>query len=235
MADWQHHEWKLLIGGELVAGDANLPADLTAPPHPIGWVVFAHGSGSSRRNPRNLQVASVLHEARIATLLFDLLTPEEELDRRNVFDVELLAERLVVATRWLRGRPEARELPVAYFGASTGAAAALLAAAELGESITAVVSRGGRPDLAGPRLAEVRSPTLLVVGGADPVVLDLNRAAAGLLTCPHELVVVPGATHLFVETGALEHVASLASSWFTKHFEPAGSPAAGAPRVGGSR
>jgi putative phosphoribosyl transferase len=204
---------------EIAAGEAVLPADLTAPPDPVGWVVFAHGSGSSRRSPRNLQVASVLHGAGIATLLFDLLTTEEELDRRNVFDVELLAARLVAATHWLAERPEARELPVAYFGASTGAAAALLAAAELGgDAISAVVSRGGRPDLAGPRLAEVRSPTLLVVGGADPVVLELNRASAALLTCQHELVVVHGATHLFEEPGALEHVASVATSWFAKQF-----------------
>jgi putative phosphoribosyl transferase len=207
---------------EIAAGDVRLPADLTAPPGVVGWVVFAHGSGSSRRSPRNLEVASALNATGIATLLFDLLTPEEEVDRRNVFDIELLAGRLVAATHWLAERPEARELPVAYFGASTGAAAALLAAAELGESITAVVSRGGRPDLVGRRLAEVRSPTLLVVGGADPVVLDLNRAAAALLTCPHELVVVPGATHLFEEPGALQEVASLAASWFAKHFEPAG-------------
>jgi putative phosphoribosyl transferase len=167
-------------------------------------------------------VASVLQEAGIATLLFDLLTPEEELDRRNVFDVELLAARLVAATDWLAKRPEAAELPLAYFGASTGAAAALLAAAERGDAISAVVSRGGRPDLAGPRLAEVRAPTLLVVGGADTVVLDLNRAAAALLTCEHELAVVPGATHLFEEPGAMEQVASLASSWFTTHFAAAG-------------
>jgi putative phosphoribosyl transferase len=207
---------------EIAARDAVLPADLTAPRDPVGWVVFAHGSGSSRRSPRNLQVASVLQEAGIATLLFDLLTPEEELDRRNVFDVELLAARLVAATDWLAKRPEAAELPLAYFGASTGAAAALLAAAERGDAISAVVSRGGRPDLAGPRLAEVRAPTLLVVGGADTVVLDLNRAAAALLTCEHELAVVPGATHLFEEPGAMEQVAALASSWFATHFATAG-------------
>lgn len=203
---------------EIGIGDVRLPADLTIPSEPIGWIVFAHGSGSSRRSPRNVSVAAVLNRAGMATLLFDLLTHEEEVDRQNVFDTELLAERLVAATRWLSARPEAAGLPIAYLGASTGAAAALLAAAELGDRISAVVSRGGRPDLASERLAEVRAPTLLIVGGADVVVLEVNQAAATRLTCPHELVVIPEATHLFEEPGALEHVASLAAAWFRKCF-----------------
>jgi putative phosphoribosyl transferase len=193
-------------------------AELSVPGSALGWVLFAHGSGSSRRSPRNVQVASALNDAGIATVLFDLLTPAEEHDRRNVFDVDLLARRVIDATGWLQGRPETQGLPVGYFGASTGAAAALVAAAELGDAVAAVVSRGGRPDLAGARLAEVRAPTLLVVGGADEVVLDLNRAAAGQLACPHELVVVPRATHLFPEPGALETVCSLASAWFVEHL-----------------
>ncbi len=206
---------------EITIGEIRLPADLAIPAKPIGWVLFAHGSGSSRRSVRNVAVATELNQAGIATLLFDLLTQEEELDRRNVFDVELLARRLVEATRWLAVDPAADRLPIAYFGASTGAAAALLAAVELGERISAVVSRGGRPDLAWNGLAAVKAPTLLIVGGADRVVLDLNQAAAAQLTCPNELAVVPGATHLFEEPGALEQVASLASAWFASQFDPA--------------
>jgi putative phosphoribosyl transferase len=205
--------------GEIASGDARLPADLVIPPQPLGWVVFAHGSGSSRRSPRNLSVAAALNRAHVATLLFDLLTSEEELDRRNVFDVELLGRRLTDATRWLRSQPEASGLPIGFFGASTGAAAALVAAAELPEEISAVVSRGGRPDLAAAWLDRVRAPTLLVVGSADPVVLELNREAAESLTCRSELAVVPGATHLFEEPGALEQVASLAAAWFAAAFE----------------
>jgi putative phosphoribosyl transferase len=207
---------------EIVFGDARLPAELAIPASPIGWAVFAHGSGSSRLSPRNTSVAAELNRAGIATLLFDLLTPEEEVDRYNVFDVELLARRLAAATRWLSARPEASGLPIGYFGASTGAAAALLAAAEPGDRISAIVSRGGRPDLAWARLSHVRAPTLLIVGGADSVVLEINEAAASRLTCPHELVVVPEATHLFEEQGALEHVAALASAWFSKHFATQG-------------
>ncbi len=204
------------------AGPAGLGADLSVPALPLGWVVFAHGSGSSRTSPRNVAVASALNRAGIATLLFDLLTPAEETDRRNVFDIPLLAERLVGATRWLRSETSPDGLPIGYFGASTGAAAALVAAAELGAGIAAVVSRGGRPDLAAGRLAEVTAPTLLIVGGADPVVLDLNREAASLLRCPHELAVVPGATHLFQEPGALERVTELARAWFERAFRPDG-------------
>lgn len=210
------------LAAEIGIGEVVLPADLSVPAGSVGCVVFAHGSGSSRASPRNVAVARELGGAGIATLLFDLLTAEEALDRRNVFDAELLARRLVGATRWLEGRDEARGLPIGYFGASTGAAAALLAAAEIGPRIAAVVSRGGRPDLAHARLRDVESPTLLVVGGADRVVLELNEGAAALLACPHELVVVPGASHLFEEPGALEQVAALAVEWFTRWFTSGG-------------
>jgi putative phosphoribosyl transferase len=206
----------------IAVGDVTLAADLAIPAAPVGWVIFAHGSGSSRRSTRNIAVATELNQAGIATLLFDLLTQDEELDRRNVFDIELLARRLVAATRWLIEDHDTERLPIAFFGASTGAAAALLAAAELTEEVSAVVSRGGRPDLAWATLAEVRAPTLLIVGGADRVVLDFNEVAAAQLTCPHELAVVPGATHLFEEPGALDEVARLASTWFTRHFDSAG-------------
>jgi len=218
---------------EIAVGDVRLAADLTIPARPTGWVVFAHGSGSSRRSPRNVRVAELLNQAGIATLLFDLLTHEEELDRRNVFDIEMLTKRLVAATRWLSAQPSARGLPIAYFGASTGAAAALLAASELSDEISAVVSRGGRPDLAWDGLAAVRAPTLLIVGGADRVVLDFNQAAAAHFTCPNELAVVPRATHLFEEPGALEQVASLASAWFTAQFNPARHRVPGTSRAGG--
>jgi len=203
---------------EIAIGGVRLPAGLTIPTSPIGCVVFAHGSGSSRRSPRNVSVAAALNRAGMATVLFDLLTNAEEADRRNVFDVELLAQRLVAATNWLSDYPAVRGLPVAYFGASTGAAAALRAASELGDRIAAVVSRGGRPDLAWDSLADVRAPTLLIVGGADNVVLEMNEAAAAQLRCPKELEVIPGATHLFEEPGALQQVAALAAAWFTKCF-----------------
>lgn len=195
-----------------------LEGDLSVPANAEGVVVFAHGSGSSRRSPRNRAVAAALVADGLATLLFELLTPEEEPRRDLVFDVELLAERLVAATRWLRGTPEAGGLHIGYFGASTGAAAALWAAAELGEDIGAVVSRGGRPDLAIPRLSAVTAPTLLIVGSRDPLVLELNERARRHLTCENELVVVPGATHLFEEPGALERVIQLARSWFHRHL-----------------
>ncbi len=195
--------------------------DLVMPPAPLGWVLFAHGSGSSRRSPRNVHVAGALNEAGIATVLFDLLTPAEEPSRSNVFDVELLGRRLAEATHWLVGRPEAAGLPVGLFGASTGAAAALLAAADHPDVIDAVVSRGGRPDLAEARLGDVLAPTLLVVGGADELVLELNRRAARRLRCRHELQVVPGATHLFEEPGTLESVCSLATRWFVRYLAAA--------------
>ena len=181
-------------------------------------VAFAHGSGSSRLSPRNRRVAEALCQRRLGTLLFDLLTESEAEDRRKVFDIPLLAERLLLATRWLAEAEATRALPIGYFGASTGAAAALDAAARSERQIVAIVSRGGRPDLAGPVLARVRAPTLLIVGGMDPVVLDLNRAALAELRCEKELAIVPGATHLFEEPGALEEVTALAGRWFTRHL-----------------
>jgi putative phosphoribosyl transferase len=180
--------------------------------------VFAHGSGSSRHSPRNRYVADVLDHAGLATLLFDLLTPFEEQDRSNVFDVDLLARRLLEVCRWARGRRELAALPIGLFGASTGAAAALWAAAEAGVEVGAVVSRGGRPDLAGPRLPDVTAPTLLVVGGDDRGVLELNREAAAALRCEHRVTVVPGATHLFEEPGTLATAAELARDWFLAHL-----------------
>ena len=195
-----------------------LPGHLTVPAQAIGVVAFAHGSGSSRHSPRNRYVASVLNKAGVGTLLFDLLTADEELNRANVFDIGLLASRLAEATGWLRGQPGAQDLPVGYFGASTGAAAALWAAADAGGGIAAVVSRGGRPDLARPKLGSVRAPTLLIVGGHDEVVLDLNRRAQAEMRCENELAVVPGATHLFEEPGALAAVAVLARDWFARHM-----------------
>jgi pimeloyl-ACP methyl ester carboxylesterase len=199
-----------------------LPGDLTVPASTRGVVVFAHGSGSGRRSPRNMEVARRLNDSRLATLLFDLLTPPEAEDRGNVFDVPLLAGRLLAATRWLFHRGDTAGLALGYFGASTGAAAALWAAAEAANSVRAVVSRGGRPDLAEPRLCGVEAPTLLIVGGADELVLELNRRALKALRCERELIVVPGATHLFEEPGALERVADLAAAWFVDHLAPEG-------------
>ncbi|MGW7253607.1 phosphoribosyltransferase family protein [Streptomyces sp. NPDC054834] len=206
---------------DMAAGALRLRGDLTVPDGAMGLVVFAHGSGSSRRSPRNRFVAAGLNRAGLGTLLFDLLTRDEERDRANVFDTDLLAGRLVDVTTWLRGQPESEGLAVGYFGASTGAAAALCAAAEQGTRVAAVVSRGGRPDLAGPRLPAVAAPTLLIVGGHDRTVLGLNRQAQGLLRCENRLAVVPGATHLFEEPGALEAVTDLARDWFTDHLAPA--------------
>jgi predicted phosphoribosyltransferase/alpha-beta hydrolase superfamily lysophospholipase len=203
---------------QISAGGMRLPGDLRMPPSPVGLVIFAHGSGSSRLSPRNVQVATTLNGAGLATLLFDLLTEDEAADRGNVFDIDLLGERLVAATRWAQRDPSLAGLPFGYFGASTGAAAALCAAADLGGDIRAVVSRGGRPDLAEHRLAEVTAPTLLIVGGEDRVVLELNEAAAASLRCPHRLEIVAGATHLFEEPGALERVADLASRWFSEQL-----------------
>ena len=200
------------------AGESSLFGHLTVPAGAIGLVLFAHGSGSSRHSPRNQFVARALNEVALATMLFDLLASHEELERANVFDVELLADRLLAATAWAHA--EVPGLPVGYFGASTGAAAALWAAAEPGSKVAAVVSRGGRPDLAMPRLAAVHAPTLLIVGGADPIVIELNREAARNLGCEHRLEIVPLATHLFEEPGALEAVATLAGEWFTRHLPP---------------
>lgn len=194
-----------------------LPGRLCLPAPPTGLVLFAHGSGSSRSSPRNAFVASVLHESWIGTLLFDLLTEQEATDRVNVFDVALLAERLLAAVRFVTGLEQTRHLPVGAFGASTGAAAALVAAAR-DPRVAAVVSRGGRPDLAGRKLAAVHVPTLLIVGGADTEVLALNERAYALLDCEKRLAVVPGATHLFEEPGTLEEAARLAAEWFAKHL-----------------
>jgi putative phosphoribosyl transferase len=206
------------------AGVVRLAGYLTVPEQAAGIVVFAHGSGSSRHSPRNRYVASILNQAGLGTLLFDLLTPEEERNRANVFDIELLAGRLLEVTRWLCTQPAAVQAAVGYFGASTGAAAALWAAAEPGSGVAAVVSRGGRPDLARPRLAAVAAPTLLIVGGHDEVVLDLNRRAQAELRCENRLAVVPGATHLFEEPGALDAAAALARDWFTSHFPHSSDP-----------
>lgn len=205
---------------EVDAGGVSLPGDLVLPRDAGAVVVFAHGSGSSRRSPRNRAVASALNRAGLGTLLFDLLTPGEEVRRANVFDIALLAGRLADTTGWLRWRVP---LPVGSFGASTGAAAALRAAAGTDSGVGAVVSRGGRPDLAGAGLSGVRAPTLLIVGGADTTVIDLNRQAQAALHCENRLEIVPGATHLFEEPGALDRVAELAEDWFTTHLvRPAG-------------
>lgn len=203
---------------EVPVTPVRLPGLLTVPPHARGVVVFAHGSGSSRHSPRNRAVAARLHRAGLASLLFDLLTEDEQRQRSNVYDIGLLGERLVDALRWVGDRPPVAALPVGLFGASTGAAAALWAAADPGSDVRAVVSRGGRPDLTGPRLGEVRAPTLLVVGGEDRLVLELNREARARLRCESELLVVPGASHLFAEPGALEAVADAAAAWFTDHL-----------------
>jgi dienelactone hydrolase len=182
-------------------------------------VAFAHGSGSSRKSPRNVRVAEALRERGLGTLLFDLLTEDEAADRERVFDIPLLAERLLQARRWLAETKSTQSLRVGYFGASTGAAAALIAAAAPGApAVDAIVSRGGRPDLALPVLAGVRAPTLLIVGGRDHAVLELNRAALAELQCEKRLAIVPGATHLFEEPGALEEVIALAGDWFADHL-----------------
>jgi pimeloyl-ACP methyl ester carboxylesterase len=204
----------------------HLEGDFEVPYPARGVVVFAHGSGSSRNSPRNQQVAARLRDAGWGTLLFDLLTPREDAIPGARFDIELLGLRLVAATRWLEHQPEAEVLAVGYFGASTGAAAALIAAAELGPSIAAVVSRGGRPDLAMSVLPRVMAPTLLIVGGRDLDVLELNRRAARALQCPNQVAVVPGATHLFEQPGALEEVERLAEAWFERYLTPAAASAA---------
>jgi predicted phosphoribosyltransferase/dienelactone hydrolase len=209
----------------VMAGPVPLPGRLTVPAGARGVVVFAHGSGSSRNSPRNMFVAAALHVIGLGSLQFDLLTPEEEADRANVFDIGLLAGRLTAATAWLRGQPGLQQLPVGYFGASTGAAAALRAAADLDQeggrsAIAAVVSRGGRPDLAGAALGAVRAPTLFLVGGLDDRVLELNEAARAQLPGDSQLVVIPGAGHLFAEPGTLEQVASRARDWFARYLRP---------------
>jgi putative phosphoribosyl transferase len=203
---------------EIPAGRRLVNGILTMPREPLGMVAFAHGSGSGRFSPRNQFVAQVLQDAGLGTLLIDLLEESETQDRRRVFDIKLLAERLDAATQWLGSESETRGLRLGYFGASTGAAAALLNAARRSGSIDAVVSRGGRPDLAMDDLPGVTAPTLLIVGGRDQEVLELNRQALTLLSCPNALVVIPGATHLFEEPGALEQVARLAVEWFLRHL-----------------
>jgi putative phosphoribosyl transferase len=212
-------------GGHNTGTDVTLDGDLAIPANAAGIVLFAHGSGSSRRSPRNQFVARAIQEAGIATMLFDLLTQEEEAEDdatgRLRFDIGLLARRLIEATRWIAGQAEIRTLEMGYFGASTGGAAALAAAAEIGAAIGGVVSRGGRPDLAGDALERVQSPVLLIVGERDEVVLELNRVALGRLSCEKELVVIPRATHLFEEPGALQEVARLAADWFRRHLRRA--------------
>ena len=222
--------WSIHIGID----DAKLAGDLVVPSHAVGVVLFVHGSGSSRHSPRNRQVAEALGRAGLATLLFDLLTLREE--ARDIqtgefrFNIPLLASRVRAVTQWLSNDGDTRSLPVGYFGASTGAAAALVAAAMAPSEVRAVVSRGGRPDLAGEALAKVTAPTLLIVGGADTPVIDLNEQAMVCLNCTKALRIVKGATHLFEEPGALEQVAHLARDWFAKYL-PADKGSDAKPRV----
>jgi dienelactone hydrolase len=207
---------------QISAGRAVLSGNLTIPENAVALVLFAHGSGSSWHSPRNQFVARTLNRANLATLLFDLLTPEEEaLDihtREHRFNISLLADRLVHATWWARQQEETRHLRIGYFGSSTGGAAALVATAELPQEIGAVVSRGGRPDLAGDALPRVQAPTLLIVGGNDDIVIELNEMARDQMRCEVKLEIIPGATHLFEEAGVLEQVAKLASDWFSLHL-----------------
>jgi len=201
------------------AGSATIEGMLEIPERAVGLVLFAHGSGSSRHSPRNNYVAGVLRQAGVATLLMDLLTPEEDRDVARRFDIGLLTQRLLDAARWVKLQADTRELPLGFFGASTGAAAALEAAAALGTDTGAVVSRGGRPDLASRQaLASVTAPTLLLVGGFDDGVIELNQQAYDQLRCEKKLAIVPGATHLFEEPGTLEDVARQAAAWFTRHL-----------------
>jgi len=203
------------------AGGVTLEGDLVIPPKARAVVVFAHGSGSSRHSPRNRYVAGVLQEAGIGTLLFDLLTRDEDTLYENRFDIDLLTERLKAATLWLGKQPQAAGFALGYFGASTGTASALRAAADLGPAISAVVSRGGRPDLAEQALPRIHAPVLLIVGGNDSVVIDLNRRAYAMIGSEKHLAIIPGATHLFEERGALEEAARLAAEWFKRHLQPA--------------
>jgi putative phosphoribosyl transferase len=213
-----------MIEVHIPAGPALLSGNLTIPENSEALLLFAHGSGSSRHSPRNQFVARTLNHAGLGTLLFDLLTPEEEaLDlytREHRFNISLLAERLVHATKWTQKQVETRDLRIGYFGSSTGGAAALVAAAELPQDAGAIVSRGGRPDLAGDALPKVHAPTLLIVGGNDDIVIELNEMARDQMRCEVKLEIIPGATHLFEEPGALEKVAKLASDWFSLHLIP---------------
>ncbi len=194
-----------------------LGAQLAIPAQTLGMVVFVHGSGSSRLSTRNQKVANFLNDAGFATLLFDLLSEHESLNRNNVFDINLLVSRLIAATRWVTTQPQTRELPISYFGASTGAAAALVGSINAPVPISAIVSRGGRPDLADGALPSVSAPILLIVGGADNQVLSWNQSAQRLLKCENRLMVVPGAGHLFEEPGAMEQVQDLALAWLLMH------------------
>lgn len=205
----------------ITSGPIRLEGSLSVPDGAEGIVLFAHGSGSSRHSPRNTYVAQVLRKAGLATLLMDLLTRDEDIDYETRFDIGLLAERLEAATGWITEEDSTKRLRIGYFGASTGAAAALRSAASEGELIGAVVSRGGRPDLAMDSLKKVKSPTLLIVGGKDDLVIDLNRSAYDNIRAEKEMVIVPGATHLFEEPGALEEVANLAARWFKKYLKSA--------------
>lgn len=207
----------------VTVGRVRLQGILGLPEQPAGVVLFAHGSGSGRLSPRNTFVARTLQEGGMATLLLDLLEEQEAEDRRKVFDIDRLADRLLAATDWLSQHPATQGQRLGYFGASTGAGAALQAAARSPASVTAVVSRGGRPDLAAPYLPQVTAPTLLIVGGNDVPVIRMNEEALALLTCPKELVIVPGATHLFEEPGTLEQVAELALRWFRRYLSPSSS------------
>jgi pimeloyl-ACP methyl ester carboxylesterase len=201
------------LGSVELAGILDLPRD------PVGLILFAHGSGSGRLSTRNNFVAGKIRQSGFGTLLFDLLTPKEAEDRRNVFDIGLLSSRLLAARAWAGRHPGVEGLGIGYFGASTGAAAAIRASADDPAGIVAIVSRGGRPDMASDCLGRVMAPTLLIVGGYDDLVLELNREAFGMMKCEKELVVVPGATHLFEEPGKMEEVALLAERWFSTHFK----------------
>jgi putative phosphoribosyl transferase len=208
---------------EIVVPPAGLTGTLALPAASRALVIFAHGSGSSRLSPRNTYVATALNRAGLATLQFDLLTEDEAADRANVFDISLLARRLALARTWVASDDRTHHLPIGYFGASTGAAAALLAASEASADVFAVVSRGGRPDLALAALGQVRAPTLLIVGGLDTQVLTLNEAAYRALKCVRALEVVPGATHLFEEPGTLDRVIALTRHWFARRLMPSGT------------
>ncbi|MBL8187738.1 MAG: alpha/beta hydrolase [Acidobacteria bacterium] len=220
------HDLQMRMTQEVIIslGSISLRGTLQLPAESSGLILFAHGSGSSRFSPRNRFVAQVMHEAMLGTLLFDLLTPEEEtidLQTRHLrFDIPLLARRLVAVTGWIKNKPETSHLPLGYFGASTGAAAALIAAAELNDEICAVVSRGGRPDLADEALPQVTAPTLLIVGERDDIVIQLNEMALNQLRCVKQLQIIPGATHFFEEPGTLEKVAHLAATWFQRFLCP---------------
>jgi putative phosphoribosyl transferase len=204
----------------LTQGSLSLDAVFGPPEQALGIVIFAHGSGSGRFSPRNNFVARHLQQGKVATLLIDLLTLDEAEDHRKVFDIDLLADRVLLAKAWLEQDDRTKGLSIGYFGASTGAGAALQAAARDPSSIRAIVSRGGRPDLAEPYLLSVIAPTLLIIGGEDSPVIEMNRAAYRVLSCPKRLVIVPGATHLFEEPGTLEQVAEHALAWFQQHFHP---------------